>query len=112
MQAGERFAGNDLGAAMLATSRPVAFLAKKGKHRMFTSAQASKQPSPTDPLSVWNQSQRVLFAVAHQVRRAIRLKLDGHGRTEAEPEGQQNPAPECEGRTKPERNFQYETPRQ
>jgi DNA-directed RNA polymerase specialized sigma24 family protein len=84
VQAGERFAGNDLGAAMLATSRPVAFLAKKGKHRMFTSAQASKQPSPTDPLSVWNQSQRVLFAVAHQVRRAIRLKLDGYGRAEAE----------------------------
>jgi RNA polymerase sigma factor (sigma-70 family) len=27
-----------------------------------------------------------LFAVAHQVRRAIRVKLDGHGRAEAEPE--------------------------
>ena len=40
----------------------------------------------TDPLSVWNQSQRILFAVAHQVRRAIRVKLDGHGRAEAEPE--------------------------
>jgi RNA polymerase sigma factor (sigma-70 family) len=38
----------------------------------------------TDPLSVWNQSQRILFAVAHQVRRAIRLKLDGHGRAEVE----------------------------
>ena len=25
-----------------------------------------------------------LFAVAHQVRRAIRLKLEGHGRAEAE----------------------------
>jgi len=24
----------------------------------------------TDPLSVWNQSQRILFAVAHKVRRA------------------------------------------
>src|SRR6516162_7639155 len=40
----------------------------------------------TDPQSVWNQSQRILFAVAHQVRRAIRVKLDGHGRAEAEPE--------------------------
>ena len=41
---------------------------------------------PTDPLSVWNQSRRILFAVAHQVRRAIRVKLDGHGRAEAEAE--------------------------
>ena len=40
----------------------------------------------TDPRSVWNQSQRILFAVAHQVRRAIRVKLDGHGRAEAEAE--------------------------
>jgi RNA polymerase sigma factor (sigma-70 family) len=40
----------------------------------------------TDPASVWNQSQRLLFAVAHQVRRAICVKLDGHGRAEAEPE--------------------------
>jgi RNA polymerase sigma factor (sigma-70 family) len=40
----------------------------------------------TDPLSVWNQSQRILFAVAHQVRRAIRVKLDGHGRAEVEAE--------------------------
>jgi DNA-directed RNA polymerase specialized sigma24 family protein len=47
---------------------------------------ASKQPSPTDPESVWKQSQRILFAVAHQVRRAIRLKLDGHGHAEAEAE--------------------------
>ncbi|HTU22568.1 MAG TPA: sigma-70 family RNA polymerase sigma factor [Gemmataceae bacterium] len=50
------------------------------------SAEASKQPSPTDPMSVWNHSQRILFAVAHKVRRAIRLKLDGHGRAEVEPE--------------------------
>ena len=41
---------------------------------------------PTDPRSVWDQSQRILFAVAHQVRRAIRVKLDGRGRAEAEPE--------------------------
>ena len=50
------------------------------------STEASKQPRPTDPLSVWNQSQRILFAVAHKVRRAIRLKLDGHGHAEVEPE--------------------------
>ena len=48
------------------------------------STEASKQPCPTDPLSVWNQSQRILFAVAHKVRRAIRLKLDGHGHAEVE----------------------------
>ena len=41
---------------------------------------------PTDTLSVWNQSQRILFAVAHQIRRAIRVKLEGRGRAEAEPE--------------------------
>src|SRR6516164_8654785 len=45
-----------------------------------------KQSCPTDPVSVWNQSQHLLFAVAHQVRRAIRVKLDGHGRAEAEAE--------------------------
>ena len=47
---------------------------------------ASYTRTSTDPRSVWNQSQRILFAVAHQVRRAIRVKLDGHGRAEAEPE--------------------------
>ena len=50
------------------------------------STQASKQPSPTDPASVWNQSKRILFAVAHKVRRAIRLKLEGHGHDEVEPQ--------------------------
>jgi hypothetical protein len=39
----------------------------------------------TDPRSVWNQSQRILFAVAHQVRRAIRGKLAGHGRARLHP---------------------------
>ena len=47
------------------------------------STKAAKQPRPTDPTSVWNQSQRILFAMAHKVRRAIRLKLDGHGHAEA-----------------------------
>jgi RNA polymerase sigma factor (sigma-70 family) len=50
------------------------------------STEASKQPCPTDPTSVWNQSQRILFAVAHKVRRAIRLNLDGHGHAEVEAE--------------------------
>jgi RNA polymerase sigma factor (sigma-70 family) len=45
---------------------------------------ASYTRQSTDPLSVWKQSQRILFAVAHQVRRAIRLKLEGHGHAEAE----------------------------
>jgi RNA polymerase sigma factor (sigma-70 family) len=53
---------------------------------MLTAPHAAKHPRPTNPLSVWNQSQRILFAVAHKVRRAIRLKLDGHGRTEVEAE--------------------------
>jgi RNA polymerase sigma factor (sigma-70 family) len=53
---------------------------------MLTAPQPSKQSRPTDPLSVWNQSQRILFAMAHKVRRAIALKLDGHGRTEVEAE--------------------------
>ncbi|HTU22925.1 MAG TPA: sigma factor [Gemmataceae bacterium] len=50
------------------------------------STRPSKQPSPTDPASVWNQSQRILFAVAHKVRRAIHLKLEGHGHAEVEPQ--------------------------
>jgi RNA polymerase sigma factor (sigma-70 family) len=53
---------------------------------MLTAPQAAKHPRPTDPLSVWNQCHRILFAVAHKIRRAIRLKLHGHGRVEVEPE--------------------------
>ena len=53
---------------------------------MLTAPQAAKPPRPTDPLSVWNQCHRILFAVAHKVRRAIALKLAGHGRTEVEAE--------------------------
>ena len=68
MPAGERFAAKDLGAAMLETSRPVDFLRRKGTHRMFTSPQASKQPDPTDPVSIWNQSQRILFAVVEPTK--------------------------------------------
>jgi RNA polymerase sigma factor (sigma-70 family) len=53
---------------------------------MLTAPQVAKHPRPTDPLSVWNQCHRILFAMAHKVRRAIALKLDGHGRTEVEAE--------------------------
>jgi hypothetical protein len=53
---------------------------------MLTAPQVAKRPRPTDPLSVWNQSHRILFAVAHKVRRAIALKLEGHGRVEVEAE--------------------------
>ena len=53
---------------------------------MLTAPQAAKPPRPTDPLSVWNQCHRILFAVAHKVRRAIALKLNGHGRVEVEAE--------------------------
>jgi RNA polymerase sigma factor (sigma-70 family) len=53
---------------------------------MLTAPKAAKPPRPTDPLSVWNQCHRILFAVAHQVKRAIRLKLEGHGRVEVEAE--------------------------
>jgi DNA-directed RNA polymerase specialized sigma24 family protein len=52
----------------------------------FTAPQAVKQLRPTDPLRVWNHSQRILFAVAHKVRRAIRVKLDDHGRVQVEPQ--------------------------
>ena len=46
-QAGERFAANDLGAAMLEKSRPVAFLPMKGTQSMFTSPRMSKRsPAP------------------------------------------------------------------
>lgn len=50
------------------------------------STQASKQTSPTDPHSVWNRSKQILFAVAHKVRRDIRLKLEGHGHAEVKTE--------------------------
>src|SRR5262249_14730708 len=38
---------------------------------------------------------RILFAVAHKVRRAVRLKLEGHGRGEAEAEELVNDAFIC-----------------
>ena len=53
---------------------------------VFTTQRATKQPVPTDPAEVWKRSKRILFAVAGKVKQAIRLKLNGHGRGEAEPE--------------------------
>jgi len=43
-------------------------------------------PIPADPAALWDVSKRILFAVAWKVKRAIRLKLVGHGRGEAEAE--------------------------
>ena len=51
---------------------------------MFTSPRMSKQPIRSDAVAVWQQSQRILFAVANKVKRAILLNLEGHGRAEAE----------------------------
>jgi RNA polymerase sigma factor (sigma-70 family) len=53
---------------------------------MFTSARASSQPIPSEPAAIWHETKRILFAVARKVRQAVRLKLEGHGRGEAEPE--------------------------
>ena len=44
------------------------------------------QDVPTDPAALWDMSKRILFAVANKVRQSVRLKLNGHGRGEAEPE--------------------------
>ena len=45
-----------------------------------------QQTIPADSATVWDLSKRILFAVARKVKLAIRLKLDGHGRGEPEPE--------------------------
>jgi len=44
------------------------------------------QDVPTDPAALWDVSKRILFHVANKVRQSVRLKLEGHGRGEAEPE--------------------------
>ncbi len=54
-----------------------------------------QQTIPADSATVWNQSKRILFAVARKVRQAVRLKLEGHGRAEAEPEELVNDAFIC-----------------
>lgn len=45
-----------------------------------------EQTIPADPATLWDLSKRILFAVARKVRQSVRLKLEGHGRGEAEPE--------------------------
>jgi hypothetical protein len=62
---------------------------------VFTPSPSPKQPRPTDPAAVWKQSKRILFAVAKKVKLAIRSKLEGHGRGEAEPEELVNDAYIC-----------------
>ncbi len=52
---------------------------------MFTSSTSPQQPMSTDPAEVWDKSKGILFHVAKKVRQAVRLKLDGSGRGEAEP---------------------------
>jgi RNA polymerase sigma factor (sigma-70 family) len=47
---------------------------------------AKVQEVPTDPTAVWHASKRILYSVAREVRRAVRDKLEGHGRCEAEAE--------------------------
>ncbi|MHB1426565.1 MAG: sigma factor [Gemmataceae bacterium] len=54
--------------------------------KVITASVKSTQPVPTDPQALWNQSKRILFAVARKVRQAVRLKLEGHARGEAEAE--------------------------
>jgi RNA polymerase sigma factor (sigma-70 family) len=62
---------------------------------VITSTRSPKQARPTDPAAVWERSKRLLFAVARKVKQAIRLKLDGYGRAEAEPEELVNDAFIC-----------------
>jgi RNA polymerase sigma factor (sigma-70 family) len=60
-----------------------------------TTSRTSEQAVPTDPETVWDLSKRILFAVAKKVRQSVRLKLEGHGRGEAEPEELVNDAFIC-----------------
>jgi RNA polymerase sigma factor (sigma-70 family) len=62
---------------------------------VFTPSPSPKQAIPTDPAAVWEQSKRILFAVAKKIKLAIRSKLEGHGRGEAEPEELVNDAYIC-----------------
>jgi RNA polymerase sigma factor (sigma-70 family) len=60
-----------------------------------TTSYAPKQAIPTDTATVWERSKRILFAVARKVRLSVRLKLEGRGRGEAEPEELVNDAFIC-----------------
>jgi DNA-directed RNA polymerase specialized sigma24 family protein len=62
---------------------------------MITSPRAFSQPIPSEPEALWHLTKRILFAVARKVRQAVRLKLEGHGRGEAEPEELVNDAFVC-----------------
>jgi RNA polymerase sigma factor (sigma-70 family) len=62
---------------------------------VITASRPSTQAVPTDPEGLWDASKRILFAVARKVRRAVRLKLEGHGRSEAEAEELVNDAFIC-----------------
>jgi len=62
---------------------------------VITPSAASRQAIPTDPAALWDASKRILFAVARQVRQSVRLKLEGHGRCEAEAEELVNDAFIC-----------------
>src|SRR6185437_13011521 len=44
----------------------------------------STQPIPTDPAAIWSLTRKLLYSVAKKVKVAIRLKLEGRGRAEAE----------------------------
>jgi RNA polymerase sigma factor (sigma-70 family) len=53
---------------------------------LFTSTRTPKQAISTDPAVIWQRTRQLLYCVAIKVKLAIRLKLDGHGRAEAEVE--------------------------
>ena len=59
------------------------------------SSDRGKQTVPVDPATLWDLSKRILFAVARKVGQSVRLKLEGHGRGEAEPEELVNDAFIC-----------------
>ncbi|MGH7223521.1 MAG: RNA polymerase sigma factor [Gemmataceae bacterium] len=59
------------------------------------SSDRGEQTVPADPSTLWNQSKRILFTVARKVRQSVRLKLEGHGRGEAEAEELVNDAFIC-----------------
>lgn len=44
----------------------------------------STQAVPMDPAAIWTQTRHLLYSVAKKVKVALRLKLEGHGRAEAE----------------------------
>jgi RNA polymerase sigma factor (sigma-70 family) len=83
---GERFAGQHKGPARVSDARPRTRLCR---NRIISKVDKPHRPSqavPTDPAALWVVSERILFAVAWKVKQAIRRKLVGHGRGEAEAE--------------------------